>query len=60
MEIDNKFNSYSLTDKEYEKIINKYMPTIKEKAKQLGSMQDDCIQEIIISLHKSLTKNRKK
>lgn len=60
METDNKFNSYSLTDEEYEKVINKYMPIIKQKAKKLGHMEDDCIQEIIISLHHSLTKNRKK
>lgn len=46
METDYKFNSYSLTDAEYEKVINKYMPLIKKKAKKLGCMQDDCIQEI--------------
>lgn len=60
METDNKFNSYSLTDEEYEKVISKYMPIIKQKAKKLGYMEDDCIQEIIISLHHSLTRNRKK
>lgn len=60
MKADNKFNSYSLTDLEYEKVISKYIPIIKEKAKQVGSMQEDCVQEIIISLHHSLTKNRKK
>ena len=60
METDNKFNSYSLTDEEYEKVISKDMPIIKQKAKKLGYMEDDCIQEIIISLHHSLTKNRKK
>lgn len=60
METDNKFNSYSLTDEEYEKVISKYMPIIKQKAKKLGYMEDDCIQEIMISLHHSLTKNRKK
>ena len=59
METDYKFNSYSLTDAEYEKVINKYMPLIKKKAKKLGCMQDDCIQEITISLYRSLTKNRK-
>lgn len=48
METDNKFNSYSLTDEEYEKVISKYMPIIKQKAKKLGYMEDDCIQEIII------------
>ena len=58
METDNKFNSYSLTDEEYEKVISIYMPIIKQKAKKLGYMEDDCIQEIIISLHHSLTKNR--
>ena len=36
METDYKFNSYSLTDAEYEKVINKYMPLIKKKAKKLG------------------------
>jgi len=60
MKQDNKFNSYSLTDLEYEKIISKYIPQIKEKAKKVGNMQEDCLQEIIISLHHSLTKNRKK
>lgn len=30
METDNKFNSYSLTDEEYEKVISKYMPIIKQ------------------------------
>ena len=58
METDNKFNSYSLTDEEYEKVISKYMPIIKQKAKKLGYMEDDCIQEIIISLHHSLTKKK--
>jgi len=58
MEKDSKFNSYSLTDEEYEKVINKYIPIIKQKTKKIGYMQDDCIQEIIITLHHSLTKNR--
>ena len=59
MEIDNKFNCYSLTDEEFTKIINRYMPLIKKKSKKAGVMRDDGVQDIIISLHHTLTKNRK-
>ena len=60
MKEDNKFNSYSLTDEEFEKIIKKYTPLIKKKSKKAGYMREDCMQDIIISLHHTLTKNRKK
>lgn len=60
MKEDNKFNSYSLTDEEFEKIINKYIPVIKKKSKKAGGMREDCVQDIIISLYYTLTKNRKK
>lgn len=59
MEVDNKFNCYSLTDEEFEKIISKYMTLIKKKSKKAGAMREDCVQDIIISLHHTLTKNRK-
>jgi len=57
---DKKFNSYSLTDEEFEKIIKKYIPLIKEKSKKAGIFKDDCMQEIIISLHHTLTRKREK
>lgn len=57
---DKKFNSYSLTDEEFEKIIKKYIPVIKEKSKKAGIFKDDCMQEIIISLHHTLTRKREK
>lgn len=60
MKIDNKFNGYSVTDEEFEKIINSYITLIKKKAKKAGEMREDCVQDIIISLHYTLTKNRKK
>ncbi len=60
MEEDKKFNSYSLTDEEFEKIIKKYIPLIKEKSKKAGIFKDDCMQEIIISLHHTLTRKREK
>lgn len=57
---DKKFNSYSLTDEEFEKIIKKYIPLIKDKSKKAGIFKDDCMQEIIISLHHTLTRKREK
>lgn len=60
MEEDKKFNSYSLTDEEFEKIIKKYIPLIKDKSKKAGIFKDDCMQEIIISLHHTLTRKREK
>ena len=57
---DKKFNSYSLTDEEFEKIIKKYIPLIKDKSKKAGIFKDDCMQEIIISFHHSLTRKRDK
>lgn len=55
---DNKFNCYSLTDKEFEKVIKDFMPTIINRTREAGEMQEDCIQDIIISLHHTLTRNR--
>lgn len=60
MKIDNKFNNYSLTDEEFQKVIGEYIPFIKSKTKKVKAMQEDCMQDIIISLHHTLTKNREK
>lgn len=60
MDEDKKFNSYTLTDEEFEKVIAKYISLIKDKTKKAGASKDDCMQEIIVSLHHTLTRNRKK
>lgn len=59
MKEDNKFNSFSLTDEEFQNVINRYMPIINKKVKKVRNLKEDCIQEIIISLYITLTKNRK-
>lgn len=57
--IDNKFNNYSLTDKEISKIIHDFEKVMYKHTLKLGEHQEDCIQEIKFQIYKTLTKNRK-
>lgn len=56
---DNKFNNYSLEDNEVFKIISDFSDNIRLNSIILGKFNEDCKQEIIIEIYKSLTRNRK-
>lgn len=56
----NIFNNYSLSDDEVLKIINDFRDEIKSSSTIFGKFNEDCQQEIIIAIYKSLTKNFKK
>lgn len=54
-----KFNNYSLSNEEIEKIIKDFSNVIKEASKINGKYDDECEQRIIFELFKKLSKNRK-
>ena len=57
---DMKFNNYSLSDNEVNKILKDYEKVIIEKAKVNGKKNEDLEQEIRIQINNALTKNKKK
>lgn len=57
---DTKFNSYSLTNEETEKIIKDFELEIKTNSIFFGKVDEDCEQEIRIQIYKALTRNSKK
>ncbi len=58
--IDVKFNNYSLTNAEVEKIIKDFEKEIQTNSIFFGKTDEDCEQEIRIQIYKALTKNSKK
>ncbi len=58
--IDMKFNNYSLSNKEVEKILKEFEKDIQTNSVFFGKADEDCMQEISIQIYKSLTKNSKK
>lgn len=56
---DMKFNNYSLSDNEVNKILKDYEKVIIEKAKVNGKKNEDLEQEIRIQIYTALTKNKK-
>lgn len=57
---DTKFNCYSLTNEEVEKIIKEFKKEIRTNSIFFGKVDEDCEQEIRIQIYKALTKNYKK
>lgn len=57
---DTKFNCYSLTNEEVEKIIKEFEKEIRTNSIFFGKVDEDCEQEIRIQIYKALTKNSKK
>lgn len=58
--IDIKFNNYSLTNAEVEKIIKEFEKEIQTNSIFFGKIDEDCEQEIRIQIYKALTRNSKK
>lgn len=56
---DIKFNNYSLTNDEVEKIIKEFEKDIENNSIFFGKVDEDCEQEIRIQIYKALTKNSK-
>lgn len=54
------FNDFNLSDDEVFEIIKKYENLINMYSKINGSLNEDLRQEIIISVYRTLTKNREK
>lgn len=54
----NNFNNYTLKDEEALKIIKDFRDEIKKNSIILGKYNEDCEQEIILKIYKSLTRNR--
>lgn len=57
--MENKFNHYSLSNEEIEKILKDFQFYIKRAATINGKLDDDCEQKIRIAIFKKLSKNRK-
>lgn len=55
-----KFNNYTLSNKEIEKILKQYQKVIKKAAKVNGKLDEDCEQKIKIAIFRKLSRNRKK
>lgn len=55
-----KFNNYSLSNEEIEKIIKDFYNEIKKASRINGKYDDECEQKIIVEIFKKLSKNRKK
>ena len=56
----NKFNNYSLSNKEIEKILKDFQFYIRRAATINGKLDEDCEQKIRIAIFRKLSKNRKK
>lgn len=54
------FNNFNLSDEQVLYIIKKYKNLINKYSKINGETDEDLKQEIILSIYKTLTKNRKK
>lgn len=54
------FNNFNLSDEQVLFIIRKYKNLINKYSKINDEIDEDLKQEIIISIYKTLTKNRKK
>ncbi len=52
------FNNYTLKDEEVLKIIKDFKGEIKRKSIILGKYNEDCEQEIVLRIYKSLTRSR--
>ena len=52
------FNNLTLSDEEAMKIIDDFMPVIREKSEINRKLNEDLCQEITIRIYKALTKNR--
>lgn len=57
---DTKFNNLTLSDEEVERIIRMFENEINRSSTILGRVNEDCKQEIIINIYKTLTQNRGK
>ena len=55
----NKFNNYTLSNEEIERILNKYQHLIRYAATIDGKL-DECEQRIRIEIYRKLSRNRKK
>lgn len=54
------FNNYSLSNLEIEKILVEFEPIIKEASKIYGKFDEECAQQIRLSIFRKLSKNYKK
>lgn len=55
-----KFNNYTLSNEEIERILNKYQHLIRYAATIDGKLDDECEQRIRIEIYRKLSRNRKK
>lgn len=53
------FNNFNLSDEQVLYIIRKYKNLINKYSKINGEIDEDLKQEIILSIYKTLTKNKK-
>ena len=58
--MEEKFNNYSLSNLEIEKILTEFAPIIRKASKIDGKVDEDCEQKIRYALFNKLSKNRKK
>lgn len=58
--MNSKFNNYSLSNIEIDKIISQFEPIIREASKINGKPNDECAQQIRLAIYRKLSKNYKK
>lgn len=58
--MEERFNNYTLTNKEIENILQEYKDVIKKAAKVNGKYDEDCEQKIKIAIFRKLSRHRNK